>query len=143
MAIVKTIDKGDILGLLRTAKVRIGYYEKDGFTGYGTSDDVALRLLESRDCIIVNGIKLSGDNVTLGALSGALVGTEPLWHGGPAVTYSLKDFSGTTISRFAYNLCDIIIDRALHGTPGLREIMMPNAVEYARRTQSRLKQFTD
>lgn len=120
------IDKKQLLGYLEEAKGIIKYYEKEGHQGWGSVDEVALRLIESAHSVFFTGIKLNGQDLTLHAREGRLDSRGQIeWKGPFSYTYVLKDFrGGTTISRFADSICEILFGRfknpelAQMGNPG-------------------------
>ena len=130
----KTISKDDLLEFIREAKILVGKYNKENsanpkyFFNYGCVDDVVLRLLEHKDGFVTTGVKLygrDGRNIKMYGRSGHLAADGTLYAFLDSVSYTLVDYTGTTVSRFARSLCNIIARRSANGNPDLREIMNP------------------
>ena len=137
------IGKDEILQLLQQTQEIIPFYERSGFNFrayYPAVDQLALRLFEQREGVIVNGVTLRGDNINVHCVVGSLstYDTE-LWVGTETRTYVLENFRATTVARFAESICDVLTRRANNGLSGV--MMDPNVGSYVTRTRKEVRPY--
>ena len=140
------IGKKHVLMLLQEARELIPFYDRENrkhpewHHDYGTVDDVALHLLESREGVIITGIKLNGEKITLSAQEGlANSKGELLYVGSGTKTYFLDGFKeSTTVARFANSISQVM-DRRANSKTDLSTICTGNMSGHARRTQKALQ----
>ncbi len=140
--------KQDIVDLLEEARALIPFYEKENRIHpeteyrYGTVDEVALDLLERRRGVFVTGIKLNSGNITIHAQAGRVSSGKLVWSESTTFTYVLEAFTGTTVARFTYSLCDILTRRATNGDNYLKGKMMGNVSAYSARVRQEVGPHT-
>jgi len=140
------LKKQQVLALLKEARELIPFYDRENqrhpesHYDYGTVDDVALHLLESRDKVIITGIKLNGEKITVSAQEGYANSRGELLYVGPGTkTYFLEGFKdSTTVARFANSISQVM-DRRANSKTELSTIVTANMSGHARRTQRELR----
>ncbi len=120
--------KARVLELLDEARTLKGLYDAENrrhpetrYNYGGSVDAIAWRLLEKQDRVVFVGVRPYGRDVHARAVCGYFGNAGNYLDLDPergTRTYVLKDFSGTTVSRFAASLCKVLEERV--GNEALR-----------------------
>ena len=147
------LGKNEIMGLLvDSAHFQAQYRKKtkdSSLTTYwgesfNSADEMALRLLERREGIIVIGVTPRQNNIKLRGTVGMVQNDGTVFSGNDTLDIVLTDFAdSTTVSRFGLAVCDMVEHRANNGNAPLKAIMMPNAAGYARQTRDEINKYID
>ncbi|MBI2101133.1 hypothetical protein HYT53_00815 [Candidatus Woesearchaeota archaeon] len=143
------INRDELKTFLEEARILKRLYDEENqrnpasFWNYGSVDKIMLRLIEDEKGFVAIGIKLHGDDIKVVGRFGHLSPNEQiLYVENGTIEYLLKDFEGSTVSKFATSLSRIVDHRYDHGIPELKAIMLPNAKAFSARTRQEASSYS-
>ena len=133
------LTRDDLNELYAEAALLVEQYDRSGFK-YDSVDTVALDLFERSFGLVVIGCSLNNNDVHIHARRGHVNGCGIVYVLSDTETVNLKGFVTKEVAKFAHSLCDLVIGRVNNGLPDVQNLMLPNAIAYAKRTQREVSQ---